>query len=62
MHHQILLWDVATDTVNETRIFRPKDLSHLRNRLVFQVESHFPTLFYWAKSSAVKQVFKWKAR
>jgi phytanoyl-CoA hydroxylase len=61
LHHQILLWDVATDTVNNTKIFRPKDLGLLKNRLIFQLETRFPTLFYWAKRRAVKQVFKWKA-
>jgi phytanoyl-CoA hydroxylase len=62
LHHQILSWDVATDTVNNTKIFRPKDLGALKNRLVFQVETRFPSLFYWAKQRAVKQIFKWKAR
>jgi phytanoyl-CoA hydroxylase len=60
LHHQILLWDVATDTVNDTRIFRPKDLAMLKNRLIFQFETRLPALFYWAKRTAVKQVFKWK--
>ena len=62
LHHQILLWDVATDTVNDTKIFRPKDLGALRNRLIFQIETRFPSLFYWAKQRAVKQIFKWKTR
>jgi phytanoyl-CoA hydroxylase len=61
LHHQILLWDVATDTINDTKIFRPKDLGALKNRLIFQIETRFPSLFYWAKRRAVKQVFKWKA-
>jgi hypothetical protein len=56
------LWDVATDTVNDTKIFRPKDLSALKNRLIFQVETRLPSLFYWAKRHAVKQIFKWKLR
>jgi phytanoyl-CoA hydroxylase len=62
LHHQILLWDIATDTVNETRIFRPKDLAVLKNRLTFQVESRFPSLFYGVKRRAVKQVFRWKSQ
>jgi len=62
LHHQILLWDIATDTVNSTKVFRPKDLGILKNRLIFQVETRCPSLFYWAKQRAVKQVFKWKAR
>jgi phytanoyl-CoA hydroxylase len=61
LHHQILIWDVETDTVNGTRIFRPKDLGALKSRLIFEVETKFPSLFYWAKRKAVKQVFRWKA-
>jgi hypothetical protein len=37
-------------------------LGVLKNRLIFQVETRCPSLFYWAKQRAVKQVFKWKAR
>jgi phytanoyl-CoA hydroxylase len=62
LHHQALVWDVETDTVNNTKIFRPKDLGVLRNRLVFQVEANFPTLFYWAKKKATKQIMRWKAQ
>jgi phytanoyl-CoA hydroxylase len=62
LHHQILLWDIATDTVNQTKMFRPKDLAVLRNRLIFRLESRFPSAFYWAKKKAVKHVFRWKTR
>ncbi|MGO9988395.1 MAG: phytanoyl-CoA dioxygenase family protein [Steroidobacteraceae bacterium] len=61
LHHQILVWDVATDTINNTKFFRPKDLAAVKNRLIFQVETRFPSLFYWAKKHAVKQIMKWKA-
>ncbi|HEV8060000.1 MAG TPA: phytanoyl-CoA dioxygenase family protein [Gemmataceae bacterium] len=61
LHHQALVWDVETDMVNNTRIFRPKDLGVLRNRLVFHVEANFPTLFYWAKKKATKQIMRWKS-
>ncbi|HEX4240897.1 MAG TPA: phytanoyl-CoA dioxygenase family protein [Steroidobacteraceae bacterium] len=62
LHHQTLLWDVPTDTLRGVRIFRPKDLRIPRNRLIFQVETRLPALFYWAKKRAVKQVIRWKAR
>jgi phytanoyl-CoA hydroxylase len=58
---QTRLLDVPTDTVNRTEIFRPKDLTAVRNRLVFGVESRFPGLFYWAKRTALKQLMRWKA-
>jgi phytanoyl-CoA hydroxylase len=60
LHHQALVWNVATDTVNSTQVFRPKDLALLKNRLIFALETHLPSLFYWAKQRAVKHVFKWK--
>jgi phytanoyl-CoA hydroxylase len=57
---QARLLDVSTDDVNGTRVYRPKDLGTLRNRLIFQIESRFPSLFYWAKRHAVKQLFRQK--
>jgi phytanoyl-CoA hydroxylase len=58
---QVRLKDVNTDDVNGTRIYRPKDLSGLANRLVFQMETTFPSIFYWAKHVAIKQLMKLKS-
>jgi phytanoyl-CoA hydroxylase len=58
---QVRLMDLSTDDVNGTRIYRPKDLSTLRNRLVFQFETTFPSMFYWAKHLAIKQIMKLKS-
>ena len=60
MSHQTRIRDISTDEVNGTRIFRPKDLRSLSNQLVLQVESRFPSLFYWAKRAALKQIFRRK--
>jgi phytanoyl-CoA hydroxylase len=57
---QVRLLDVSTDEVNGTRVYRPKDLGALRNRLIFQIESRFPSLFYWAKRAALKRLFRRK--
>jgi phytanoyl-CoA hydroxylase len=57
---QTRLLDVPTDTVNRAKIFRPKDLTVLKNRLIFGVESRFPTVFYWTKNKAIKQLMRWK--
>jgi len=54
--------DVSTDDFNGTRIYRPKDLNSVRNRLIFQVETRFPAAFYWAKRVAVRRMVKQKAR
>jgi phytanoyl-CoA hydroxylase len=58
---QVRLKDLNTDNVNGTRIYRPKDLGNLRNRLVFQVETTIPSLFYWAKRTAIKQLMRLKS-
>jgi phytanoyl-CoA hydroxylase len=58
---QVRLKNLETDDVDGTRIYRPKDLRNLRNRLVFQFESTFPLMFYWAKRVAIKQLMKLKS-
>jgi phytanoyl-CoA hydroxylase len=58
---QVRLKDLDTDNVNGTRIYRPKDLGNFRNRLVFQVETTIPSLFYWAKRTAIKRLMRLKA-
>jgi phytanoyl-CoA hydroxylase len=61
LSHQTRLSDVNTDDVNGTRVFRPKDLSARRNRLIFKIETRFPSLFYWAKQTALKQLIRRKS-
>ena len=58
---QVRLLNLNTDDVNGTRMYRPKDLASLKNRLIFQVEANFPSLFYWAKRVAIKQIMKLKS-
>ena len=55
---QVRVLDPLTDEVNGTHVYRPKDLRVLRNRLIFEVESRFPRLFYWAKNAAIKQIMR----
>lgn len=50
---QTRTFDLATEKVNETFVFRPKDLERPKNKLVFFVESHFPVAFYWLKRRAI---------
>jgi phytanoyl-CoA hydroxylase len=53
---QVRLKELRTDEIDGTHIFRPKDLGRATNRLVFRFEAEFPTLFYWAKRTAIKQL------
>lgn len=61
LQYQLRLRDLKADDVNGTRIYRPKDLSSIKNWLVFQTEAAFPSLFYWAKGKAIKQIVKLKS-
>jgi len=61
LSHQTHFTKTTTDMVNGTDVFRPKDLSALGNRLIFQAETRFPKLFYWAKRTALKQVIRRRA-
>jgi phytanoyl-CoA hydroxylase len=55
---QTRLESLSAVNVNGTEIHRPKDLRELKNRLVFQVETRFPSLFYWVKRAAVRRLFR----
>jgi phytanoyl-CoA hydroxylase len=59
---QVRLMDPATDEVNGTQIYRPKDLNSLKNRLVFRIEANWPSMFYWAKHLAIKRLMKVKSQ
>lgn len=50
---QTRVLDLPTESINGTPVYRPKDLSSLRNRAIFFVESRFPKLFYWLKKQAI---------
>lgn len=52
------VFDLPTDTLQGVRMFRPKDLSKLKNRMVFTVETHFPNAFYAIKKAAVRYLIK----
>ena len=58
---QTRLLDVGTDSVNGARVYRPKDLAALKNRLIFQAETRFPSAFHWVKRAALKRLFRQKA-
>jgi phytanoyl-CoA hydroxylase len=61
LQHQTRKIDLPTEVVNNTHLFKPKDLRITKNRLIFFVECHFPGLFYWLKKRAVLFVLKHKA-
>ena len=46
--------DLQTDDLGNSLIYRPKDQSKFKNRLVLKIETHFPNFFYWIKKKAIK--------
>jgi phytanoyl-CoA hydroxylase len=46
--------DLQTDDLGNSLIYRPKDQSKFKNRLVLKIETHFPSFFYWIKKKAIK--------
>lgn len=46
-------YKLSTEKINDTYIFRPKDLSKLKNKIIFKIETRFPDLFYWIKKRAI---------
>jgi len=48
--------DVPTDNLGNSLIYRPKDQTKFKNRLVFATESYFPNIFYWIKKKAIKSL------
>lgn len=53
-------FNLVTEKINGTYIFKPKDLSRLKNKLIFRLETTFPKLFYWLKKKAIIFVLKHK--
>ena len=51
---QTRIFEVPTDDVNGTKIWRPKDQAKIKNRLIMFVESYFPGPFYAIKRFAIK--------
>ena len=50
--------DLPTDNLNHSLIFRPKDQSKLKNRLILKAETYFPETFHWFKRNAVKMLVR----
>ena len=52
--------DVPTDDLGSSLIYRPKDQSKLKNKLIFFMESNFSSIFYWLKNQAIKFMIRKK--
>ena len=52
--------DVPTDDLGNSLIYRPKDQSKFKNKLVLVLESRFPGIFYWLKNQAIKSLVRKK--
>lgn len=54
--------DPVCDEYDGVKIWRPKDQAIFRNRLVLGLEVHFPALFYYLKSQAIKFMVRRNSR
>ncbi len=50
--------DLQTDDLGHSLIYRPKDQSKIKNKLILKIESNFPKFFYWLKNKAIKIFIK----
>jgi phytanoyl-CoA hydroxylase len=55
---QSRVFEVPTDNVNGTSIWRPKDQAKIKNRIIMFVESYFPGPFYAIKRFAIRRLVK----
>jgi len=63
-HHKLLQFhareiELKTDDLENSLITRPKDQSKFKNRVILNIESNFPTLFYWLKKKIIKSLIKY---
>jgi phytanoyl-CoA hydroxylase len=61
LQFQTRILPLHLDTVNGIRVHRPKDLARLRNRLLFQLETSFPSTFYTCKKTMIKTTMRLNA-
>ena len=45
---------IKTDDLGNSLVYRPKDQSKFKNRVILGAESHFPKIFNWLKKEAIK--------
>ena len=48
--------NVLGEDLGNSIIYRPKDQSKFKNRLILKIETHFPSFFYWLKNKAIKML------
>ena len=50
--------DLQTNDLGNSVIYRPKDQSKFKNRLILKIETYFPNFFYWLKKKAIKYLIR----
>ena len=60
MFHQLQtrIFEVPTDDVNGTKIWRPKDQAKMKNKAIMFFESYFPGPFYALKRAAIRALVR----
>jgi phytanoyl-CoA hydroxylase len=52
--------ELQVDDLRNSLIYRPKDQSKFKNKLIFFIESNFSSIFYWLKKQAIKLMIRQK--
>ena len=60
LQFQIRKTTLKTEDLGNSYIYRPKDQSKFKNRLILTIESRFPGIFYWLKNQAIKSLVRKK--
>lgn len=58
LQFQSRLKDLKVDDLGVSLIHRSKDQSKILNKFIFEIETKFPSFFYWIKKQAIKSLFK----
>ena len=58
LQFQSRIKNIKTNDLGESLIFRPKDQSKLKNRMIFEIETTFPKIFYFFKKKLINNLIK----
>ena len=54
--------NIPTDDLGSSLIYRPKDQSKFKNKLILATETYVPNIFYWIKKKAIKSLVERKTK
>jgi hypothetical protein len=52
--------DLPVENLDNSALYRPKDLAKIKNKIIFFVETSFPNVFYFFKTKIIILIMKFK--